>query len=126
MRKISAAPGRCEKDAIDAAKGREGHSHGDEEGKLAVQSARKSLQLVFFSEFFCECQEIFSSYHSHCLRTEDLGHVECRVEGDVGGDVDDGHRDAGDHDGAGEIPHRILHLLDHKVEVVPPVVGKEA
>ena len=80
----------------------------------------------WFSQNFCACQEIFSSYHSHCFRAEDLRHVECRVEGDVGGDVDDGHRDAGDHDGAGEIPHRILHFLDHKVEVVPPVVGKEA
>ena len=75
---------------------------------------------------FGACQEIFSSHHSHCFRAEDLGHVECRVEGDVGGDVDDGHRDARDHDCAGEIPHRVLHLLDHKVEVVPTIVSKES
>ena len=37
-------PGRCEKDAVDSAKGRESHSHGDKEGKLAVEPASKCLQ----------------------------------------------------------------------------------
>ena len=37
-------PGRCEKDAVDSAKGRESHRHGDKEGKLAVEPASKCLQ----------------------------------------------------------------------------------
>ena len=37
-------PGRSEKNAIDPTKGGKSHSHGDEEGKLAVQPSSKGLQ----------------------------------------------------------------------------------
>ena len=64
--------------------------------------------------------------HSHGLGAEDLRHIERGVEGDVGHHVEDGDEEAGEDDGPGEVSHGVLHLLDHEVEVVPAVVGKEA
>ena len=65
------------------------------------------------------------THHSDGLRTEHLRHTEGGVEGDVGHHVDKGDHDAGDGDGPRQVPHRVLHLLDDKVEVVPTVVGEE-
>ena len=38
-----------------------------------------------------------------------LGHGERGVEGDDGEEVDEHHHGAGDGDGAGQVPHRVLH-----------------
>ena len=66
------------------------------------------------------------THHSHCLRTKDFRHIESCVEGNVCCHVDDGDGDTGDHDCSGEISDRVLHLLNHKVEVVPTIVSKES
>ena len=67
-----------------------------------------------------------STHHSHCLRTEDFRHIERRVEGNVCCHVDDGDSYTRDHDSSGKISHGVLHLLNHKVEVVPAIVSKES
>ena len=48
------------------------------------------------------------SYHCDRLRPKDLGHGERGVEGDVGQDVDHGHQDAADSDGAGKVLDWVL------------------
>ena len=56
---------------------------------------------------------MISSHHCDRLRPEDLGHGERGVEGDVGQDVDHGHQDAADGDGAGKVLDRVLKRLDN-------------
>ena len=48
------------------------------------------------------------------------------MEGDDGEHVDEEDDDAADGDGPGQVPHRVLHLLNDEVEVVPAGVGEEA
>jgi hypothetical protein len=49
-----------------------------------------------------------AAHHGDSLRAENLGDAEGGVEGDVGEDIHHGHQDAGDGDGAGQVPHRVL------------------
>ncbi len=49
-----------------------------------------------------------AAHHGDSLRAENLGDAEGGVEGDIGEDVHHGHQDAGDGDGAGQVPHRVL------------------
>ena len=79
--------------------GGHGHEHRDDDGEPAVQDLGEG--------------------DGHGLGAEDLGHAEGGVEGDVGEGVHDRHQDDGDADGPGQVPHRVLQLLDHEVEVVP-------
>jgi hypothetical protein len=48
------------------------------------------------------------AHHGYGLRAENLGDAEGGVEGDIGEDVHHRHQDAGDGDGAGQVPHRVL------------------
>ena len=63
--------------------------------------------------------------HGDCLGAQHLGDTERGVEGDVGEGVDHRDQDDGDADGAGQVPHGVLQLLDHEVEIIPAVVGKQ-
>ena len=85
--------------------GGHGHKDGDDDGELAVHYLGKP--------------------HGDGLRAQDLGDAERGVEGDVGEGVDHRDQDDRDADGPGQVPHRVLELLDHKVEVVPAVVSKQ-
>ncbi len=49
-----------------------------------------------------------AAHHGNSLRAENLGDAEGGVEGDIGEDVHHRHQDAGDGDGAGKVPHRVL------------------
>ena len=86
--------------------GGHGHKDGDDDGKLAVHDLGKP--------------------DGDRLGAQDLRDTERGVEGDVGEGVDHRDQDDGDADGPGQVPHRVLELLDHKVEVVPAIVSKQS
>ena len=52
-------------------------------------------------------------YHSDGLRSENFRDRECRVERDVGEDVDEGHEDAGDGDSARKVPGEAMQKFEY-------------